>query len=84
MKYLKSFLESQGKYSQTANNQKSLQAVPSIGGFIGKKPKIEGELVDDEEDITIPINVDITGHIGTPTKSTRMSKIAKEPKVRNC
>jgi hypothetical protein len=85
MKYLKSFLESQGNYSQVANNQRILQATPSISGSVSKKPKNDGELVDEEElDITTPIDVEITGHKETPIKSLRTRKISKEPKVRNC
>ena len=81
MKYLKTFLEKQGNYSQVASNQKILQYTQVPNGVpANKKPKLSGELVDEnDDDITIPINVDITGHIGTPIKSTRMSKLPKEP-----
>jgi hypothetical protein len=85
MKYLKSFTESQGNYSQVANNQRILQATPSISGNVSKKPKNDGELVDEDElDITLPTDVEITGHKQTPTRKLRTRKLSKEPKVRNC
>ena len=84
MKYLKTFLEKQGNYSNTLSDPKVWNTTNGTSGNTHKKEKLPGELVDDEdEDITIPINVDITGHIGTPTKSTRMRKLPKEPSVRN-
>ena len=84
MKYLKSFTESQGSYAQVASNQRNLQSTPSIGGSIGQKPKLDGELVDEDEEITMPTDVEITGHIQTPIKKIRTRKLSKEPSVRNC
>jgi hypothetical protein len=85
MKYLKSFTESQGNYSQVANNQRILQATPSISGNVSKKPKNDGELLDEDElDITLPTDVEITGHKQTPTRKLRTRKLSKEPNVRNC
>lgn len=85
MKYLKTFLESQGNYSQPTNNSQVLQHTNSIGGEINKKPKLDGELVDeDDEDIEIPYDLTLTGHIGAPTKNVRLRKNSKEAKRRNC
>lgn len=43
-----------------------------------------GELVttEEEENITVPIDVEITGHIGTPIKSIRSQKLGKKPSVK--
>ena len=72
--------ESQGKYSKVSNNTEILQYTNSIGGEINKKPKLDGELVDeDDEDIVIPTDIEITGHIGAPIKSIRVRKNSKEP-----
>ena len=83
MKYLKTFLEKQGSYNVA--NLKNWDNPPSSTGNTHQRGKLPGELVDEDEgeDITLPINVDITGHIGTPTKSTRTRKLSKEPKIRN-
>jgi hypothetical protein len=37
---------------------------------------------DEEENIIIPNNVEITGHHGSPIKKIRSQKITKEPKVK--
>lgn len=79
MKYLKSF-ESYPDFK----DKKPLQAVRYNSGE-HEKPILDGELVEeDEEDITIPVNVEITGHIGTPVKKIQTQKLSKEPKIKNC
>ena len=35
-----------------------------------------------EDDITIPINVDISGHIGTPIKNIRTQKLGKKNRIK--
>jgi hypothetical protein len=81
MKYLKTFLESQGNYSQVANNLKALQHTNIPNGVVNKKPLLDGELIDEEDaDIEIPYDMETTGHIGTSIKNIRMRKNSKEPR----
>ena len=85
MRYLKTFLEKQENYSKTLSDTKEWDYTNGTSGYVHKKEKLPGELVDsdEEENIEIPINVDITGHIGTPKKSIRIRKIFKGSKIRN-
>ena len=79
MKYLKTF-EAYPEFK----NKNPLQSVRYNSGE-HERPQLDGELVDeDDEDITIPINVEITGHIGTPVKKVKTQKLSKEPKIKNC
>ena len=79
MKYLKYF----ENYPDFKDNKK-LQAVRYNSGE-HENPVLNGELVDeDEEDITIPVNIEITGHIGIPVKKTQTQKLTKGPKIKNC
>ena len=87
MKYIKTFLEKQGNYSDALSNPKRWNNSGTIGtsGNTKEKPELKGEIVDEEDeddDIVIPLNVEITGHIGTPVKNTRVGTISKEPSIR--
>lgn len=73
-------MERQENYTKSLNNKKILQEVPPVGDN-KKKKKLKGEEDIDEEDIEIPIDVEITGHIETSVRKTRIQKISKEPKV---
>ncbi len=41
-----------------------------------------GQIVTDDEEIIVPFDVEITGHIGTPVRQMRVQKIGKSPKVK--
>lgn len=84
MKYIKTFLEKQGNYSNALSDPKNWNSTIGTSGNTKKKPKLNGELVDEDEedDITIPLNVEITGHIGTPVKNIHNGKLPREPSVR--
>ena len=85
MKYLMTFLESQGSYSKSTIDLKRMQHTNS-GNESPTKKKLDGELIEDEEkdDIDIPYDLTYTGHIKSPQYNLRLRKNGKEPKVKNC
>lgn len=73
-------MERQENYAKSLSDKIELQTVPPVGNE-KKKKKLKGEGDIDEEDIVIPTDVEITGHIETSVRKTRTQKIPKEPKI---
>lgn len=46
----------------------------------GTRPELPGQIVTDDENAIYPTDMEITGHIGTPTKKVRVQKLGKSPK----
>lgn len=80
MKYLQSFLERQENYAKSLSDKTELQTVSPVGDN-KKKKKLKGEEDIDIQKIDVPIDVEITGHIGTEIRKTRIQKLSKEPKI---